>query len=90
MNSSIREWGGRRINLHGETFGRKAVPVGNGGDGDGTLVPDPDPRIPPREAAPSNRSSQGRKAHVRKGPLAPKYIYTQDYVARLIRLMSIT
>jgi len=50
-------------------------PSGMAGMGMVPWSPTPIPASPPREAAPSNRSSQGRKAHVRKGPLAPKYIY---------------
>ena len=52
-------------------------PSGMAGMGMVPWSPTPIPASPPREAAPSNRSSQGRKAHVRKDPLTPKYIYTR-------------
>ena len=67
-NSSIRGWRWGEINPHGEIFGRKAVPIRDGRDGDGCLVPDPIPANPPREAA-----KHATCAGPCKGPVAEVY-----------------
>ena len=61
VNSSISGWGWRRINPHGEGYGRNVVPIRDGGDGDGCLVPDPDPYQP------APRSSEAGPC---KGPIS--------------------
>ena len=75
-NSSIREWGRGQFLLYGDSNGRKTIPVGVGGDGDGSLSPNHDPRIPAPLAAVG--ANQQVKAHLRAQPQA-----TSIYAASL-------
>jgi len=45
-NSFISGWRWRGVNHHGDGIGRIVVPIGDGREGDGFLLPDPDPCIP--------------------------------------------
>jgi hypothetical protein len=42
---SLRGRGWYKINPHGDLIGAEVVPIGDGGDGDGTLPPSPIPRF---------------------------------------------
>jgi hypothetical protein len=44
-NSSIKRWGWKRIDPYGDRIGRNVVTVGDGRDGDGFLVLNPNPRL---------------------------------------------
>lgn len=50
-NSPIRGCGWCQVHPYGDYNGRKLISVGAGGDVDGSLSPDPNPRIPAPVAA---------------------------------------
>jgi len=55
--SLIKERGWDRIDPHGDLHGRKLIPVGDHGAGDGCVIPVPVPRYP----APLHRQTAATK-----------------------------